>query len=114
MGGKHLQTRGDNSSVPAFSQQQATRDRAARNQSCRDWKWSRLVENAIKRACFAARLGDVGVAVEGSEFACGSVGFHLSVPIVISPTAKFSGEFSAFFNRKQLDGCPDGLKRTHV
>jgi len=58
-------------------------------------------------------VGGIRLAVEGREFARSTVGFHLAVPIIIGPTAQFGGDFSAFFNRKHLDGLPDGLNRAH-
>ena len=63
---------------------------------------------------FAASVGGVGLAVEGIEFACGGVGLHLAVPIVIGPPAQFGDDFSAFFNRKRLNGLPDGFNRAHL
>jgi hypothetical protein len=40
----------------------------------------------------------ISFSVEGREFARRNAGCHLAVPIIIGPTAKFSSEFSAFFN----------------
>jgi hypothetical protein len=38
----------------------------------------------------------------------------LAIPIVISPTAEFSGDFSAFFKRKHLNRRLDFINRAHA
>jgi hypothetical protein len=71
------------------------------------------VENVVERTGFASGVGGVGFAIEGRKFARCTIGFHLPVPIVIGPTAKFGSDLSALFKRKHLDRSPDFFNLAH-
>jgi len=55
----------------------------------------------------------VGFTIELGKLARRGVTFHLAIPVVIRPAAKFGGDLGAFFQRKPADGRFDFLNCAH-
>ncbi|MGO9587447.1 MAG: hypothetical protein ACLP2Y_14735 [Limisphaerales bacterium] len=82
------------------------------------WVWSRLAENVVQGKRLSGAVCGVCLVVELEKFAGCCVTFHLPIPIIVCPTAKFSGDLGALFQRKPADGrfyflnCAHGASMT--
>ena len=77
------------------------------------WVWSRLAENVVQGWRLSGAVCGVGLVVELEKFAGCCVSFHLPIPIIVRPTAKFGGDLGALFQRKPADGRFYFLNRAH-
>ena len=74
---------------------------------------------AVERL-FVERLGlprPVGVGrvfVQRVKPACGGIGFHPPVPIIVGPAAEFGDELRPLLYRKLVDGALDLLRSAHA
>jgi hypothetical protein len=59
-------------------------------------------------------MSGVRLAVEVVEFAGCRVAFHLAIPFIVSPAAKFGNEFSVLFRRQFANCSFDFLNGTHA
>src|ERR1035438_3968792 len=79
------------------------------------WLWSRLAENVVQGARLSSAMCGGGFTIELGKRARRGVTFHLAIPVVIRPSAKFGGDLRWPFLFPQLySWCKHNIPPTYL